>query len=142
MFGSDGGGTGEITEIQILKVGSTSSTSSTQPSISAALDVTLDKKYRKLIVTISYFRSTSSYQRPSDIYLSRFSGCSEKLTDITDKYGKQIVGVSNGIAYNSFLVFDELDEGERVYIYAGYNLTGTSSSTMNKYLVVSLIGIN
>ncbi len=104
------------------------------------LDFTTEKNFNKILVTVSYFRSSSSYLKPNGIYYKPFSGHSDKINVIKEG---EIVGDTNGISYTSYLLIDELENMERFYAGIGFNFTNIGSSgTTSRNMTVTAFGIN
>ena len=94
------------------------------------LDFTTEKKYKKILVTISYYRNSVSYLEPISIYYKPYSGHSDKINII--KEGEIVDSGGGRICYSSYFLVDELKEGERFYAEVGFNVKYDSNSIWNK----------
>ncbi len=104
------------------------------------LDFTTEKKYKKILVTISYYRNSVSYLEPISIYYKPYSGHSDKINII--KEGEIVDSGGGRICYSSYFLVDELKEGERFYAEVGFNVKVTGSSTYLRNMIVTAFGIN
>lgn len=126
--------------MEIITINKTSTTSNTVKNMTVLLDFTTQKKYNKILITISYYRSSMSYLKPSSIYFNPYTGHSNNVNVIKEG---EIVGDANGISYTSYLLIDELEEGEKFYAGVGFNFTSIGSSgSVNKNMIVTAFGIN